>query len=84
MRYVNEHLAKRVFKFEGLSTIANMAKRETIASLMTSHLVIIMLRCILIRDVLWASNGWADIIKTIAAPSGYHLLLGYSQKSYVN
>jgi len=27
MRYVNEHLAKRVFKFEGLSDIANMVEK---------------------------------------------------------
>jgi hypothetical protein len=27
MRYVNEHLVKRVFDFEGLSDIADMAKK---------------------------------------------------------
>ena len=75
MRYVNAHLAKRVFKFIEviLSDITEMAEKETIISLITSHQV----------NTMWASNGWADIINTVAFPSGYRPPLGYSQKSFV-
>jgi hypothetical protein len=41
-RHVNEHLVKRVFKFESLSNVADMAKNEITISRMTLLPVIIM------------------------------------------
>jgi hypothetical protein len=35
MRYVNEHLICKKFKFEGLSDLADMAKKETLQSRLT-------------------------------------------------
>jgi hypothetical protein len=82
MRYVNDHLAKRIFKFEGLSDLPDMSEKGNYSlSLTTSHRGIIMWLCTLIRVTLLVFVGKAYITSIIVSHSGCRQPHGCSQKS---
>jgi len=85
MIYVNEHLAKRVFKFEGLSDLADMSEKGDYSlSPMTSHRGIIMCHYTPTLVALLDFNGKGRTTSTIASLSGCLLPHGCSQRSSVS
>ncbi len=83
MKCVNEHLAKRVFKFEGLSDLSDMSKVIGVF-LMTLRQAIIMCRSTHTHANMSVLNGRGFITNIIVFPLGCPLSLGYFQKSSVN
>ena len=84
MRYVNEHLAKRVFKFEGLSDLSDMAEKGDFLSLTTLRRGIIMCLFTQIHDGLLDIIGKEFIINIIAFPLVCLQPLGCFPNSSVN
>jgi len=84
MRYANIHLVKRVFNFEGLSDVADMANKGTIHCLLTLHWGITRWHYIQNLGVLSDSSGRVNITNTIAYLLGCPQPLGIFLKSFVS
>ena len=87
MRYVNEHLVKRVFKFEGLSDIADMVEKDDDSvsyNRSTSHQATTMCLFIPTHDALWDSNGGALTTNITTSHSVCLSHLGCSQRLFVS
>jgi hypothetical protein len=84
MRYANDHLVKRVFKFEGLTDIADMASKGdySISYDLTSGYYHVALHPDSRR--LLVSNGRVHITNTIVYLSDFQQPLGCSPKSFVS
>jgi hypothetical protein len=89
IRYANENLVKKAFRFEGLlSDISDMAETVlmwTIPSLTISHRVITTCRFTPIHDALWDLIGEEFITNIVAFPLVYQLPpLGCFQNLFAN
>ena len=77
MRYVNNHLVKRVLKFEGLSDIADMADKGITHCPLTSRRGIIMRLYIQILGALLDSSGRGNTASTMTYLLGCQKPLGF-------
>ena len=80
MRYVNNHLGKKAFKFKGLKDLADLAERGDHAvsyDLMSGHYHVVCNRG---RGLVSDSSGKAYTMCIIATPSDCCHHLGYSPR----
>jgi hypothetical protein len=84
MKYVNEHIARRNFKFKSLLDVSDMIEKTIIVSRTTLRRAIIMCFFTQIHDVLLVLIGRELVINIIAFPLVCLQPLGCFQKSFVN